>query len=530
MDALAAMDALGDAVAVVGGDWRTRYLNASWERILGVPRATAVGADFWALHPVFQVESGTMMIRDTAVDGVTRRFDLEHDVGGELRVYGVRVARDRTRSLVIVVSRAFATLRTVRDQALEERSEENESLRAVARKMSEVADVRELLAVLCESAAALCRGHGAAVLRTTDTDAEIVASAGVARQVDGLKFPLGGSLVADAIARRDVVGLEDFGGSGSPRAEFFREPHVGPMLMAPLIAHDQVLGTLAVMRDAQSIPFTARETQRLRVMADHAALALWKEQLFEQAQAGDAAKGRFLATISHELRTPLTALIGYEELLRDRVIGALSDAQVDILARMQAVTEHLSSLIEEVLAYTSLEAGHAEVRPTDFLAGDLLAAAAAVVEPAARRKQVVVTCEASAQPIRLTTDVDKARQVLVNLAANAVKFTEQGEVRLVVSRMAREVRFAVRDTGIGIAAADLARLFEPFVQVETGLTRRYGGTGLGLYISHRLALLLGGRVEVESAPGRGSTFTFILPADTPVRTGRASPQGAGAAD
>ncbi|MDE3128321.1 MAG: PAS domain-containing protein, partial [Gemmatimonadota bacterium] len=188
VDTRAAMDALGDAVAVVGRDWRVRYMNASWERILGAPREAAGGADFWTAYPGFTVEPGAAMIRATLGDGATRRFDLEHNVSGELRAYGVRVARDRTGSLVIVVSRAFATLRSARDKALEERSEENESLRALARQMSEVADSAELLALLCEAAAALCRGHGAAVLRTTETEAEIVAAVGIATQVGGLRF------------------------------------------------------------------------------------------------------------------------------------------------------------------------------------------------------------------------------------------------------------------------------------------------------------------------------------------------------
>lgn len=515
VDARAAMDALGDAVAVVGADWLVRYINASWERILGVRRDAALGMDFWTVYPGFLVEPGAAMIRDTIADGVTRRFDLEHNVGGELRAYGVRVARDRTGALVVAVSRAFATLRTARDKALEERSEENESLHLLARQMSEVADSAELLALLCGAAASLCRGHGAAVLRVTDTEAEMVAAVGIATQVEGLKFSLAGSLVQEAIVTREVAAVDNFGRSNRPRAKILKGAKVGPLLMAPLIAHDRVLGTLAVMRDFQSIPFNARESQRLRVIADHAALALWKEGLYEQAQAGDAAKGRFLATISHELRTPLTALTGYEELLSDQVIGPLSDAQLDVLARMRAVTEHLASMIEEVLAYTSLEEGREIVRPTDFLAGDLIVAAAAIVEPAARRKQIAVVCESSVEPIRMTSDVDKARQVLVNLAGNAVKFTDAGEVRLAVVRDMDEVRFSVRDTGIGIAAADLARLFQPFTQVETGLTRRYGGTGLGLYISRRLAGMLGGRIEVESTPGDGSTFTLVLPWEAP---------------
>ncbi len=519
IDARAAMDALGDGVAVLDGDWCVRYLNASWARILGVARDEAVGRDFWTVFPGFLVEPGATMIRSTAGDGVTRRFDLEHNVSGELRAYGVRVARDRTGAMVVAVSRAFAMLRSARDKALEERMEENESLRALARQMSEVADSAELLALLCDAAASLCRGHGAAVLRTTDTEAEIVAAVGIARRVDGLKFSLAGSLTQEAILRREVAAVDDFAQSDRPRAHVLGEAQVGPLLMAPLIAHDQVLGSLAVVRSSLSIPFNAREVQRLSVIADHAALALWKEQLYEHAQAGDAAKGRFLATISHELRTPLTALTGYEELLSDQVIGPLSDAQLDVLARMRAVTEHLASMIEEVLAYTSLEEGGEIVRPTDFLAGDLVVATAAVVEPAARRKQIAVICESSVEPIRMTSDIDKARQALVNLAGNAVKFTEAGEVRLSVSRDLDEVRFTVRDTGIGIGAEDLQRLFQPFAQVETGLTRRYGGTGLGLYISRRLAGMLGGRIEVESVPQAGSTFTLVLPTEAPAWAG-----------
>jgi signal transduction histidine kinase len=519
VDARAAMDALGDGVAVLDAEWRVRYMNASWERILGITRDLALGRHFWTVYPGFLVEPGATMIRSTAGDGVTRRFDLEHNVGGELRAYGVRVARSRTGGLVVGVSRAFAMLRSARDKALEERIEENESLRALARQMSEVADSAELLALLGDAAASLCRGHGAAVLRTTDTEAEIVAAVGIAQKVDGLKFSLAGSLAQEAIARREVASVDDFGRSNRPRASLMGEARIGPMLMAPLIAHDQVLGTLAVMRDSLSIPFTPREAQRLRVIADHAAVALWKEQLFEQAQAADTAKGRFLATISHELRTPLTALTGYEELLSDQVIGPLSDAQLDVLARMRAVTEHLASMIEEVLAYTSLEEGGEIVRPTDFLAGDLVVATAAVVEPAARRKQIAVICESSVEPIRMTSDIDKARQVLVNLTGNAVKFTDQGEVRLSVTRDLDEVRFSVRDTGIGISDEDLARLFQPFAQVETGLTRRYGGTGLGLYISRRLAGMLGGRIEVESVPNVGSTFTLVLPTEAPAWTG-----------
>ena len=180
---------------------------------------------------------------------------------------------------------------------------------------------------------------------------------------------------------------------------------------------------------------------------------------------------------------------------------------------MRSVTQHLASVIEEVLTFSSLDEGRETIRPTDFLAADLVRATAAVIEPLARQKHLGFTFTVPDAPIRLTSDVDKIRQILVNLAGNAVKFTDAGEIRLDVERRNSDVRFTVRDTGIGISKDDLQRLFQPFAQLDTRLTRRHGGTGLGLYIARGLAELLGGRIDVKSTPGKGSVFTLILAAD-----------------
>src|SRR4029078_8071975 len=163
---------------------------------------------------------------------------------------------------------------------------------------------------------------------------------------------------------------------------------LGPMLFAPLRARGETLGMLAVTRGATDVPFTQRERSRLRVLADHAALAVHKSMLLQQAQSADRAKGRFRATMSHELRTPLTALAGYGELLADQVIGPMSESQLDVLERMRSVTQHLASVIEEVLAFSSLDEGRERIRPTDFLAADLIHAVAAVGEPLAHPKKL----------------------------------------------------------------------------------------------------------------------------------------------
>jgi signal transduction histidine kinase len=239
--------------------------------------------------------------------------------------------------------------------------------------------------------------------------------------------------------------------------------------------------------------------------------------LLQQAQSADRAKGRFLATMSHELRTPLTALAGYNELLADQVIGPMTETQLDVVERMRSVTTHLSAMIEEILAFTSLEEGREMVRPSEFLAEDLVRAAVAVVEPLASQKGLRLDVVLPRTSLRMSSDIDKARQVLVNLLGNAVKFTDRGTVTMQLTRSGHSVRVDIADTGIGIPADELPRLFRPFAQVDTGLTRRHGGTGLGLYISRRLATMLGGHIEVTSRVGEGSTFSVVLPVSTEMR-------------
>jgi signal transduction histidine kinase len=310
---------------------------------------------------------------------------------------------------------------------------------------------------------------------------------------------------------RDVVAVQNFSETQRPLQLVAPSLRIGPMLVGPLIAHHNILGVLAVTRNVGQPSFGATDINRIRAISDYAALALWKAELLDRAQDADRAKSRFLATVSHELRTPLTALAGYGELLADQVIGPLSDAQLDVLERMRSVTAHLASVIEEVLAFSSLDEGREVVRLTDFLGADLVRATAAMIEPLARQKQIEFHWGVPETPIRILSDVDKIRQILVNLAGNAVKFTDRGEVRLDLTRDDSDVRFTVSDTGIGIHEADIKRLFQPFAQLDTTLTRRHGGTGLGLYISRRLATMLGGHIEVASEPGVGSTFSVVLP-------------------
>jgi signal transduction histidine kinase len=183
--------------------------------------------------------------------------------------------------------------------------------------------------------------------------------------------------------------------------------------------------------------------------------------------------------------------------------------------RVQSAARHLLALIEEILTFARLEAGHEEVRAAAFRAGEVAQDAAALLEPLALERGIDFGVEGPEPDFEMRTDVRKVRQVLVNVLSNAVKFTEAGTATLTVSRDGVFAVFTVADTGVGIAANHLERIFEPFWQADQGLMREQGGSGLGLSVARQLARLLGGDITARSTPGQGSTFTFRIPTTYP---------------
>jgi signal transduction histidine kinase len=498
----AALDLLDAGVLLLTHDLRVTYANARWTTWRGV--VVAIGAPLATLIELspgdpLATSDALAEIRATLADGEARRMQLL--LRPALADLSPKVVQCAVRRLGLGI-------------VLEARAEEDDdrlALHDVARRLAEVTDMAAVLQTLCDIASRQCQGTGAAVLRVTGHLGEVVAAAGDVLPARGRCFEMNGSLMVEALERGTLASEENFSASGRPLMRAVPELTLGPMLVAPLRAHGETLGVLAVTRGTGGRPFREQERDRLRVLADHAALAVHKSALLQQAQGADRAKGRFLATMSHELRTPLTALAGYGELLADQVIGPMSEPQLDILERMRSVTMHLASMIEEILAFTSLEEGRETVRPSEFLAEDLVRSALAVVEPLADQKRIPLELDLDSGSLRMSSDIDKARQVLVNLVGNAIKFTDHGRVTVRVRATSTAARFDVIDTGIGIPRDELSRLFRPFAQVDTGLTRRHGGTGLGLYISRRLATLLGGHIEVASETGAGSTFSVVLP-------------------
>jgi signal transduction histidine kinase len=232
----------------------------------------------------------------------------------------------------------------------------------------------------------------------------------------------------------------------------------------------------------------------------------------EKAEAASRAKSEFLAVMSHELRTPLNAIGGYAELIELGVHGPVTPEQRADLARLQKSQRHLLGLINGVLNYSRVEAGAVQYAVQDVPLAEALAACEAMTAPQFSARRIAFESAACDPALRVRADPEKLQQVVLNLLTNALKFTEPGgRVTLGCAAGIGTVAVTVTDTGHGIDADQLGRVFEPFVQVDARLTRPHQGVGLGLAISRDLARGMGGDLTVESTPGVGSTFTLALP-------------------
>jgi signal transduction histidine kinase len=349
--------------------------------------------------------------------------------------------------------------------------------------------------------------------------------------------------------------------------DVLRELEPRSLIVMPLTAGERCFGAISLVRSSGLPPFEPADVELARVMAARAAVLIELARLYreamaeierrrvierqlsekaaeleqlnveqermmaqlgqrtEQAEAAERhaqeasqAKSQFLAVMSHELRTPLNAIMGYTDLLQSGAAGVeLGETGRSFLDRIRVSVLHLRGLIDEVLSLSRIEAGKEEVSPERVNLGTVLREVAAMVQADALRKGLRVRVEVESDVIA-TTDVGKLRQILINLASNAVKFTDEGSVRLALRARRGVADIEVIDTGVGIADEHLEHIFEPFTQVDQSRTRRAGGTGLGLPVSRKLARLLGGDIRVASDPGSGSCFTFTLPLELPADT------------
>ena len=289
-------------------------------------------------------------------------------------------------------------------------------------------------------------------------------------------------------------------------------------LIVPLKIENKLTGILLVGEKLSGEIFDGQELEVLAVLANQVAISLENARLYEELSASNAQlmqasrlKSQFLASMSHELRTPLNSIIGFSKVLLNRLDGDLSERQETYIRSVHNSGTHLLQLINGILDFSRIEAGKLEMMSEELDLHELIDECIESSMPLARGKQLKLEKNIPLELPRLVADRTKVKQILLNLLSNAIKFTTQGRVLVGVQAEPESVRVRVSDTGIGIRAEDLARLFEPFQQLDNPVARGAGGTGLGLAISKKFVELHGGRIWAESRENQGSTFQFTLP-------------------
>lgn len=443
-------------------------------------------------------------------------------------------------ALAIQSARLYAAEQEARRRA-EETARRSERLQSVTAALSQAATPASVAdAALADSVNALGASRGTLFMVSPDGKSlELIKAIGLDEQTlaDFRAFPVSADLpLAEAVRERRPVFLEN---SSVLYARYpilrGRPSMISAWALVPLVIGDRVLGGMAwgFLEDKD---FREPDREFIDSVARHCALAIERAQLYaaeraarESAQAANRAKSDFLATMSHELRTPINAIQGYAQLLDLGIPGPITEQQREYLGRLTSSSQHLLGLVNEVLDLAKIESGTIDVENEAVIAGDTVDAALSLIRPQAAAKEISLSehCEGTRDTPYLG-DEHRVRQILTNLLSNAVKFTDPGG-RVSVSCSVSEdapaivtaerdgpfVVFEVSDTGTGIEADQLERIFDPFTQAETvqrnPYTRGSSGTGLGLTISRRLARLMGGELTVESAPGKGSTFSLCMP-------------------
>ncbi|HET6533084.1 MAG TPA: GAF domain-containing protein [Actinoplanes sp.] len=522
---------------------------------------SAAGVDFMARHPVgpdrqsligrVQLYGTTQQITDVLTDPDYARFDLQRlaglrtvlgvpmqldgDLVGVLLVWRIRVEEFGERETAVLTTFAAQAAIAIRQAnlmwALENRQRELgekvgqlEALGAIGQAVSSSLDVDEVLDRIVTYAVQLSGTDGGSVLELSDDRFHVRTAFGTGPELlDRLRnarIEAGGTLVGRAASEGRPHQVADLRGAPmDPHLQVLRDAGWRSLIAVPMVREGRVAGALVVYRRTPG-GFSDETCELLQTFASQSAMALVNARLFgeletksAQLEAAGRHKSEFLASMSHELRTPLNAVIGFSEVLLERMFGDLNERQEDYLRDIRDSGRHLLDLLNDILDLSKVEAGRMHLERSAFPVPEVVEACLAQVRASAEQKGVRLRRDIAGDVGVLETDELRFKQVLLNLLSNAVKFTPAGGTITVRVRTEGDaVAVTVTDSGIGVSPEDRDRIFESFQQGARGPARQEG-TGLGLTLSKRIVELFGGRMWLDTKVGVGSTFGFTVPFD-----------------
>ena len=466
------------------------------------------------------------MLRDDALLGVIVMWKTRVEPFTDKQVELVATFADQA-VIAIENVRLFGELE-LRTKELTRSVDELRALGEVGRAVSSTLDLETVLSTIVSRSTELAGLDGGSIWEYDDAREEFQLHA-----THGLPAELVDVLRAAPIRKREgalgrlavtlePVAIPDIADERSYPArlrEVLNRCGYRSVLAVPLLREDQLLGALAVNRSTPG-GFTAEVTDLMRTFATQSALAIQNARLFREIEqksreleTASRHKSEFLANMSHELRTPLNAVIGFSEVLEERLFGPINDKQAEYIRDILESGRHLLSLINDILDLSKIEAGRMELEATDFDLPGTIENALILVRERAGRDGIDLVHEVDPRLGSIHADQRKVKQVLLNLLTNALKFTpDGGRVQVSARAVHGAAEISVADTGIGIAPEDQAAVFEEFRQVGIA-AKKVEGTGLGLAISRKFIELHGGRIWLSSEVGVGSTFAFTLPLD-----------------
>ena len=532
----ALLDNISCGVIVHGSDSHIIDANPAACRVIGLTldqmRGKVAIDPYWcfleedgSVMPLARFPVPQVLARGSAVNKLVlgvQRPDLPRPVWVQVDAYPFREEQGQISQIVVTFA-DITELKLAEDGA----RRLNRSLRVLSSGYISLADLLDEAAYLGQVCEAVVAAGGfllASVIfanRDEAKSARIVASAGPA--VDFLqaiqlcgdeRLPTGRGPFGTAMRSGRTQVNQDWrtGDALAPWRDEALRHGLQSSIALPLTAANEVIGIFSLYA-AEVGAFNPEEVPPLEELARNISVAietLRTRQQRDLAEGANRAKSEFLANMSHEIRTPLNAIVGLNYLMRRDGVTPEQAARLD---KIDGASKHLLSLINDVLDLSKIEAGRVQLETSDFHLSSVLDAVASIVAESAHAKSLTIKTDADAVPLWLRGDPTRLRQALLNFASNAIKFTETGTITLRAKLLEDRgdevlVRFAVEDTGIGIEAESIPRLFQAFEQADASITRKFGGTGLGLAITKRLTQLMGGECGVQSRPGEGSTFWF----------------------